>query len=52
VSRVTYGTLFAAVGTTYGAGDGSTTFNVPDLRGRAVAGKNDMGVQCGIANDE
>jgi microcystin-dependent protein len=43
VSRVTYGTLFAAVGTTYGAGDGSTTFNVPDLRGRAVAGKDDMG---------
>jgi microcystin-dependent protein len=43
VSRVTYGTLFAAVGTTYGTGDGSTTFNVPDLRGRAVAGKDDMG---------
>jgi microcystin-dependent protein len=29
--------------TTYGAGDGSTTFNVPDLRGRVVAGKDDMG---------
>lgn len=43
VSRVTYGILFAAVGTTYGPGDGSTTFNVPDLRGRAVAGKDDMG---------
>jgi microcystin-dependent protein len=43
VSRVTYGALFAAVSTTYGAGDGSTTFNVPDLRGRAVAGKDDMG---------
>jgi microcystin-dependent protein len=38
ISRTTYGTLFSLVGTTYGAGDGSTTFNVPDLRGRAVFG--------------
>ena len=38
VSRTTYATLFAVVGTTYGAGDGSTTFNVPDLRGRAPIG--------------
>jgi microcystin-dependent protein len=30
--------LFAAIGTTYGTGDGSTTFNLPDLRGRVVAG--------------
>jgi microcystin-dependent protein len=36
ISRTTYATLFALVGTTYGAGDGSTTFNLPDLRGRAV----------------
>ena len=43
VSRATYAALFAVVGTTYGAGDGSTTFNLPDLRGRAVAGKDDMG---------
>lgn len=43
VSRSTYADLFAAIGTTYGAGDGSTTFNVPDLRGRAVFGKDDMG---------
>jgi microcystin-dependent protein len=35
--------LFAAIGTTYGAGDGSTTFAIPDLRGRAVAGQDDMG---------
>jgi prepilin-type N-terminal cleavage/methylation domain-containing protein len=34
VSRSTYSDLFAAIGTTYGAGDGSTTFNVPDSRGR------------------
>lgn len=35
-SRTTYAALFAAIGTTYGAGDGSTTFNVPDLRGRVI----------------
>ena len=43
VSRSTYATLFAAVNTAYGAGDGSTTFNVPDLRGRVIAGKDNMG---------
>lgn len=32
VSRTTYAALFAAIGTTYGAGDGSTTFNLPDVR--------------------
>ena len=42
VSRTTYATLFAVIGTTFGTGDGSTTFNVPDLRGRAVFGKDDM----------
>ena len=36
ISRTTYSTLFTLVSTTYGTGDGSTTFNVPDLRGRAV----------------
>lgn len=36
VSRTTYSKLFTVVGTTYGAGDGVTTFNVPDLRGRTV----------------
>lgn len=34
VSRTTYARLFAIIGTTYGVGDGSTTFNVPDARGR------------------
>jgi microcystin-dependent protein len=34
VSRTTYANLFAAIGTSWGAGDGSTTFNVPDMRGR------------------
>ena len=33
LSRTTYATYFARVGTTYGAGDGSTTFNAPDRRG-------------------
>lgn len=32
ISRTTYADLFAAIGTTYGAGDGSTTFNLPDVR--------------------
>lgn len=40
VSRTTYADLFAAVGTTYGAGDGSTTFNVPDLRQRFPLGRS------------
>lgn len=42
VSRTspTYSTLFAAVGTTWGVGDGSTTFNLPDLRGRVLVGQH------------
>ena len=43
ISRTTYATLFANIGTNFGAGDGSTTFNVPDLRGRVLVGKDDMG---------
>jgi microcystin-dependent protein len=43
ISRTTYAGLFTTIGTTYGSGDGSTTFNVPDLRGRVSAGKDDMG---------
>jgi microcystin-dependent protein len=38
VSRTTYAALFAVLGTTYGAGNGSTTFNLPDLRGRVPIG--------------
>lgn len=38
VSRTTYVDLFNVLGTTYGAGDGSTTFNLPDARGRAPVG--------------
>lgn len=43
VSRTTYSSLFTLLSTTYGTGDGSTTFNLPDCRGRVVAGKDDMG---------
>jgi microcystin-dependent protein len=43
VSRTTYALLFGAIGTTYGTGDGSLTFNIPDCRGRVVAGQDDMG---------
>lgn len=43
VSRSTYSALFGVIAETYGAGDASTTFNLPDLRGRVVAGKDDMG---------
>jgi microcystin-dependent protein len=40
VSRTTYADLFNVIGTKYGAGDGSTTFNVPDLRGKFPMGAN------------
>lgn len=43
VSRTDYARLFAVIGTTFGAGDGTTTFNVPDLRGRVAAGRDNMG---------
>lgn len=43
VSRITYADLFAVIGTVFGVGDGSTTFGLPDCRGRAVAGQDDMG---------
>lgn len=47
VSRTTYAALFAAIATTYGAGDGSTTFNVPDLRARFALGTNDASLPNG-----
>ncbi len=43
VSRTTYAELFAAIGTVFGVGDGSTTFNVPDLRQRFPLGKAGSG---------
>lgn len=42
-NRLANAALFAAIGTTYGAGDGSTTFNGPDFRGVALVGKSNMG---------
>lgn len=38
VNRVTYSDLFAAISTNFGVGDGSTTFNLPDTRGRVMSG--------------
>ena len=43
ISRATYATLFTVIGTTYGSGDGLTTFNVPDLRQKFPLGKADSG---------
>jgi microcystin-dependent protein len=43
VSRITYAALFATISTAWGAGDGSTTFNVPDLRGRVGVGVGSVG---------
>ena len=48
ISRTTYEALFSAIGTTFGAGDGSTTFNIPDLRGEFIRGWDDArGVDSG-----
>jgi len=48
ISRTTYAALFAAIGTTFGTGDGSTTFNIPDLRGEFIRGWDDSrGVDSG-----
>ena len=43
VSRTTYAALFAVIGTTYGAGNGSTTFNLPNLVNKTVRGSNSLG---------
>lgn len=43
ISRTDYSALFDQIGTTYGAGDGSTTFAIPDLRGRVLIGNDSMG---------
>ena len=43
VNRKTYSNLFAVIGDSYGIGDGSTTFNLPDLRGRMPMGLDNMG---------
>ncbi len=43
ISRTTFASLFAAIGTTWGAGNGTTTFNVPDLRRRTTVGRGGVG---------
>ena len=43
ISRTTYSALYSVIGTLYRVGDGSTTFNLPDCRGRVSAGKDNMG---------
>jgi len=43
ISRTIYAALFSVISTTYGSGDGSTTFNLPDCRGRTMAGLDNMG---------
>lgn len=43
ISRTTNSLLYASVGIAYGSGDGSTTFNIPDLRGRTIFGLDNMG---------
>lgn len=43
IDRAQYKRLFDTISTTYGTGNGSTTFNLPDLRGRTPAGKDNMG---------
>ena len=45
VSRTTYADLFTAIGTTWGVGDGSTTFNIPDLRGAFLRGTGSHGTE-------
>ena len=50
ISRTTYSDLFTAIGTTFGVGDGSSTFNVPDLRGEFMRGWDDSrGIDSGRA---
>ena len=48
ISRTTYAQLFSVIGTTYGSGDGSTTFNLPDMRGRVAVGSDaNLGISTG-----
>jgi microcystin-dependent protein len=50
ISRSTYSVLFSAISTTWGVGDGSTTFNIPDLRGEFIRGfDNGRGIDSGRA---
>ena len=49
ISRTTYAQLFSVIGTTYGSGDGKTTFNLPDMRGRVAVGSDaNLGAAAGV----
>ena len=50
ISRTTYSALFVVIGTTWGVGDGSTTFNLPDLKGRVLAGVEATATRLTTAN--
>ena len=50
ISRTTYSALFVVIGTTWGVGDGSTTFNLPDLQGRVLAGVEATATRLTTAN--
>ena len=53
ISRVLYSNLFAVINTDFGEGDGSTTFNLPDLRGRMPLGLDNMGgINSGRVNNQ
>jgi microcystin-dependent protein len=55
ISRSTFSALFGVIGTKFGTGDGSTTFNLPDMRGRAPAGLNTAGAignHAAVGNNE
>lgn len=49
ISRSTYAAAFAIMGTAFGVGNGTTTFNIPDYRGRSSVGPDDMGTAQGAA---
>lgn len=51
VSRTTYPKLFATIGTTYGSGNGSTTFNLPNFQGRVPLGKGNSGTAGSTSHD-
>ena len=52
VSRAAYSDLFAAIGTTYGVGDGSTTFNLPDSRGRTAVNKSSTDTEFDVLGEK
>ena len=52
MSRTTYASLFEAIGTTYGSGDGTSTFNLPDLRGRVVVAVGSNGHVATLGQNE